>query len=148
MIKTSLNVPEQVRKNVDKYFAEGHGLANYEPIAVGRTLGNDGYLYVVLGRQIRGSKWAVWTCWNESTQSLNYGHYDMFEDEAMRLFLNTDSLFDKRPVEDRLDEIATKCIHQLLEEDYDDAMEFLRDEIDLSEDECEYFEVDLEDEDF
>lgn len=92
MITTTLNVPDQVRKNVDKYFAEGNGLTNYEPIAVGQTKGNQ-YTYMVLARQIRGGEWAVWTCWNETTQSLNHGHAGMTEAEAMRLFLNESSLY-------------------------------------------------------
>ena len=144
MITTSLNVPEQVRKNVDKYFAEGHGLTNYEPIAVGHSNSDDDYIYVVLGRQLRGGKWAVWTCWNESMQSLNFGHYDMSEGEAMRLFLNPYSLYSKCPLEDRLDEIASKCIHGWIDDNDEAAFECLRDEVQLTEEECEYFEVDYD----
>ena len=28
-------------------------------------------------------KYAVWTCWNETTQSLNFGHYDLDLEDAM-----------------------------------------------------------------
>lgn len=28
-------------------------------------------------------KYAVWTCWNESTQSLNFGHYDLTKETAI-----------------------------------------------------------------
>ena len=143
MVRTTLNVPEKVRKNVDKYFTEKNGLANYEPIAVGHVNGNDDYLYIVLARQIRGGEWAVWTCWNESTQSLNYGHYNMTEWAAMRLFL--DPYHGNRPTEDRLSEIATDCIDALLEEaDNSYSLQFLRDEVELTEDECEYFGVDYD----
>lgn len=146
MITTTLNVPEQVRKNVDKYFAEGHGLANYEPIAVGqyRGHGEAEYIYVVLARQLRGGKWAVWTSWNESTQSLNFGHYDLTEQQAMRLFMNTEILHSQRPTEDRLSEIATKCIDGLIEDDEEQALIYLRDEVELTEEECEYFGVDYD----
>ena len=139
MITVTLNVPENVRNNVNKYFAEGHGLTNYEPLAVGQHRGNGeaSYLYIVLGRQIRGENFAVWTCWNESTQSLNHGHYDLSEQAAMRLFL--DPYRGNKPTEDRLDEIATKCIDYFVE---DDNLEFLRDEVELTEEECEYFEID------
>ena len=143
MIRTTLNVPERVRKNVDKYFAEGHGLTNYEPIAVGHVNGNDDYLYIVLARQIHGGEWAVWTCWNESTQCLNYGHYNMSEWAAMRLFL--DPYHGNRPTEDRLSEIATQCIDGLRQDDEEQAMIFLRNEVELTEDECEYFGVDYDD---
>ena len=143
MITTTLNVPEQVRKNVDKYFAEGRGLSNYEPIAVGqyRGEGEAEYIYIVLGRQIRGGKWAVWTCWNESTQSLNYGHYDMTEANAMRLFMNP---YSQCPTEDRLSEIATQSIWGLIEDDKEQALIFLRDEVELTKEECEYFGVDYD----
>ena len=142
MFITTLNVPEQVRKNVDKYFAESNGLTNYEPIAVGQVKGEDSYIYVVLARQIRGGKWAVWTCWNESTKSLNFGHYDLPEWAAMRLFL--DPYHGNRPTEDRLSEIATQCISGLREDDEEQALIFLRDEVELTEEECEYFGVDYD----
>lgn len=142
MIRTTLNVPEQVRKNVDKYFAQSNALRNYEPIAVGHVNGEDDYLYMVLARQIRGGKWAVWTCWNESTNSLNFGHYEMHEWEAMRLFL--DPYHGNRPTEDRLCEIASKCMDGLREDDETSALIYLRDEVELTEEECEYFGVDYD----
>ena len=147
MITTTLNVPESVRKNVDKYFAEGHGLTNYEPIAVGqhRGKGEAEYIYVVLARQIRGGEWAVWTCWNESTQSLNYGHYNLTEQQAMRLFMDTDSLYSKRPTEDRLSEIASSCIDGLMLDDEEQALIYLRDTVELTKEECEYFGIDYDD---
>lgn len=142
MIRTTLNVPESVRKSVDEYFEASNGLKNYEPIAVGHVNDADDYLYIVLARQIRGGKWAVWTCWNESTKSLNFGHYDMSEDAAMRLFL--DPHYDHKPTEDRLSEIATQCISVLLQDDEEQALIFLRDEVELTEEECEYFGVDYD----
>lgn len=144
MITTSLNVPEQVRKNVAKYFTESNGLKNYKPIAVGHQNGEDEYLYVVLARQIHG-EWAVWTCWNESTQSLNHGHYNLTEAEAMRIFLDVDSLYNKRPNEIKLVDIAYECIQALLiEGDNVHALRFLRDKVKLTEEECEYFGVDYD----
>lgn len=47
---------------------------------------------------------------------------------------------------DRLSEIATQALHKLLEDDYDNAMEFF-DEADLSEEERKYFEVPMEKDD-
>ena len=142
MIRTTLNVPESVRKNVDRYFAESNSLKNYEPIAVGHVNDADNYLYIVLARQIRGGKWAVWTCWNESTKSLNFGHYDMSEWAAMRLFL--DPYHGNKPTEDRLSEIATQCIDELRQYDEEQGLIFLRDEVELTEEECEYFGVDYD----
>ena len=147
MITTTLNVPESVRKNVDRYFASNNGLNNYEPIAVGqyRGEGEGKYIYLVLGRQIRGGKWAVWTCWNEITQSLNFGHYDLTEQQAMKLFMDTESLYSQRPTEDRLADIADECIRALLvEADNAHALRFLRDKVELTEEECEYYGVDYD----
>ena len=45
---------------------------------------------------------------------------------------------------DRLSEIATKCMHELLENDSAYAKEFFKDELDLTEEECTYFEVTTE----
>ena len=45
---------------------------------------------------------------------------------------------------ERMDEIATKCLHKLLEFDYEEATEFFKDELDLTEEECKYFEVTTE----
>ena len=48
---------------------------------------------------------------------------------------------------DRLSEIATQALHGLLEDDYDSAMEYFRDTIDLTEEEREYFGIPTETED-
>ena len=29
------------------------------------------------------SYFSVWTCWNETTQSLNFGHYDLTKETAI-----------------------------------------------------------------
>ena len=47
---------------------------------------------------------------------------------------------------DRMCEIATKALHKLLEDDEEAAIEFFREELDLSEEEREYFEVPTEEE--
>lgn len=45
---------------------------------------DDNYLYMVLAKKNtdKENDYAVWTSWNESTQSLNYGHYDLTKDKA------------------------------------------------------------------
>ena len=45
---------------------------------------------------------------------------------------------------ERLSEIATKALHKLLELDHEEATEFFKDELDLIENECEYFELPTE----
>lgn len=141
MITTTLNVPESVRNNVKKYFDDE--LKYYEVVAVGQTLGK-AYTYIVLAKKSNSDYFTVWTCWNESTQSLNHGHYDLTEVQAMKLFMNPNNWNSQRPSEYRLSEIATKCIDGLREDDEESALVYLRDEVELTEEECEYFGVDYE----
>ena len=47
-----------------------------------------------------------------------------------------------RPHVHRLDEIATKAIHKLLEIDELTAKEFFVDDLDITEEEINYFEID------
>ena len=47
---------------------------------------------------------------------------------------------------ERLSEIATQALHGLIEDDYETAMEYFRDTIDLTEEEREYFGVPTESE--
>lgn len=44
----------------------------------------------------------------------------------------------------RLDEIATNSLHALIEDDYESAMEFFEDTLDLSDTEMEYFGIQME----
>ena len=73
------NVPDNVIENVKKYFAEH--LLNYEVTKVVRKspYPDDWYLYMVVGRKKEDpynmGKYSAWTSWNETTQSLNFGHY-------------------------------------------------------------------------
>lgn len=41
----------------------------------------DAYLYMVSAKKDDG-RYAVWTCWNETTKSLNFGHYGLKSEEA------------------------------------------------------------------
>ncbi len=37
----------------------------------------DNYLCMVVARNKSNGTMTVWTCWNEKTQSLNHGHYEL-----------------------------------------------------------------------
>lgn len=87
MCKTPNSVIENVKKYFEKY------LPHYEVVQVMRKSAHplDDYLYMVIARhtnypelkrQYGGGEYACWTCWNESTQSLNYGHYDLESEES------------------------------------------------------------------
>lgn len=84
-------VPMSVWDNVKKYFKE-HLQNKYDLQDVIRySYPDDAYLYMVIAKKKNYSStgngpWVVWTTWNESTQSLNNGHYDIktYED-ALRI---------------------------------------------------------------
>lgn len=77
----SATVPISVWNNVKEYFKE-HLDDRYDLQDVIRYKDPmDSYLYMVIAKHKNYSAikapWVVWTTWNESTQSLNGGHYDI-----------------------------------------------------------------------
>lgn len=82
----SATVPMSVWNNVRKYFKE-HLDDRYDLQDVIRYKDPmDSYLYMVIAKekdypetnvQLGCRPWVVWTTWNESTQSLDGGHYDI-----------------------------------------------------------------------
>lgn len=81
------DVPENVMKSVCKYFEEK--LPAYVPAAVARASKHpEDELYTVVAKHRGSGKFATWTCWNESTQSLNHGHYDLNAHDAAEIARN------------------------------------------------------------
>lgn len=82
----SATIPMSVWNNVRKYFKE-HLDDRYDLQDVIRYKDPmDSYLYMVIAKekdypetnvQLGCGPWVVWTTWNESTQSLDGGHYDI-----------------------------------------------------------------------
>ena len=80
----SATVPISVWNNVKKYFKESLD-DRYDLQDVIRYKNPmDSYLYMVIAKHktaikasVGGGPWVVWTTWNESTQSLNGGNYDI-----------------------------------------------------------------------
>lgn len=145
-MRTSLNVSSNVKENVKKYLEKN--LPNYELISVGHIPNEDTFIYRVLAKK-KVNKYpeymgdfAMWSCWNETTQTLNWGHYDLGEEKATDLFMNYGSIS-----ENRLIDIATDAINGLIADDYDSAMEYFKDTMELTPYEREFFGVDEERED-
>ena len=67
---------KQVRTNVEEYFKKH--LSQYTVLEIKHKseYPEDSYLFMVSAIKEDGS-FAMWTAWNESTQSLNYGHYGL-----------------------------------------------------------------------
>lgn len=65
-----------VRENVELYFKKY--LPEYTVLEIRRKSYHpaDSYLWMVSAKKDDGT-YAVWTAWNESSQSLNYGHYNL-----------------------------------------------------------------------
>lgn len=75
-------VPAEVVEHVKEYLAAE--LSEYELVEVLRASEHpeDDYLYMVIAK---GKCWySVWTCWNEKTHVLNYGHYGIESHEKAR----------------------------------------------------------------
>lgn len=73
------DVPREVIDNVNNYFFNSKTLDNYEVFKVLRASEHpdDSYLYEVIAKHKITKEYAVWTCWNETTHSLNFGHYNI-----------------------------------------------------------------------
>lgn len=67
---------KDVVQHISDYFEEH--LSQFTVFEVRKQSYNpdDNYLYMVAAKHKNGN-YAVWTSWNESTQSLNQGHYDL-----------------------------------------------------------------------
>lgn len=74
MEKNITHVSYAVWKNIERYLEEN--LSRYNLIDVFRKSQHpdDDYLYMVIAKHDNGT-WAVWTCWNDKTKTLNNGHY-------------------------------------------------------------------------
>ena len=83
MQKEFLEVWEQVKryfkKHLPKYTVLKVRRKSYHP--------DDSYLYMVSAKKDDGT-YAVWTCWNESTKSLNYGHYNLTSEEDCKKLMD------------------------------------------------------------
>ena len=121
----------------------------YEPISVRPCSSNekDNYLYCVLAKYIgdadfKKDTYAVWTCFNTSTNSMNYGHYDMSYEEACKFFIDYGK--GKQPISyGRLSELATLFKDGLLEDDIESAMEYFSDTCEMSDEEFDYFGLEI-----
>lgn len=84
---SKLYVSVEVMEDVKAYFKEH--LPKYAVLKVRKQsyLPADSYLYMVSAIKDDGT-YAVWTCWNESTKSLNSGHYDLASEDDCEKLMN------------------------------------------------------------
>ena len=72
-------VPKQVKKNVQKYL-KNNGLGELVEVRRASDHPEDHYLYHVIAKI--GVTFSCWTSWNETTQSMNFGHYGLTYEEC------------------------------------------------------------------
>lgn len=67
---------KQVRLNVEEYFKKH--LSQYTVLEIKKKseYSEDSYLFMVSAIKDDGT-FAMWTSWNETVHSLNYGHYNL-----------------------------------------------------------------------
>lgn len=77
---------KKVREHVILYFKDH--LPQYTVLEIRRKSSHpdDTHLWMVSAKKSSGT-FAVWTSWNESTQCLNFGHYDLTSiEECEKIF--------------------------------------------------------------
>ena len=74
-------VPQEVKENVKKYL-EKNNLGELVDVMRHSDHPDDNYLYHVIAK--RNDSYSCWTSWNETTQSLNFGHYNLVSEEVAR----------------------------------------------------------------
>lgn len=76
-----------VMENVKRYFEENLQAYTVMKIRKKSYHPDDSHLYMVSAKKSDGT-YAVWTGWNESTHSLNYGHYGLKSEESCEQIFN------------------------------------------------------------
>lgn len=73
LLKVLENIKSYFKNHLPEYTVLNVRKKSYHP--------DDSYIYMVSAKKSDGT-YAVWTCWNESTKSLNYGHYGLTSEET------------------------------------------------------------------
>ena len=111
-LEASEPVKAHIKKEIDRQFP------SYELVNAWRknNIADDNYLFSVLAHDRKSNKYTVWTAWNESSQSLNHGHYMLTEQEAREVLCdNVSSNWTLPTVPDRVYESNLKELEQLRE---------------------------------
>lgn len=72
LMKIQRHIETYFQQHLEKYAVLKIRKKSYHP--------DDSHLYMVSAGKSDGT-YAVWTCWNESTQSLSYGHYGLQDEQ-------------------------------------------------------------------
>lgn len=74
-------VTQEVEENIRSYFREK--LNQYEVVDIVQYSEHpdDDYLFMVVAKKKDSQSWSWWSCWNNTSLSLTYGHYDYSSQE-------------------------------------------------------------------
>lgn len=75
-------VTQKVKDNILKYFKENLNQYQVEDIVQYSEHPDDDYLFMVVAKKVDSQSWSWWSCWNNTSLSLTYGHYDYLSQEA------------------------------------------------------------------
>lgn len=136
----NLVVSQEIYDHVRCYFRESSTLNKYIPLYICQKYNHD-IVFRVLAYNPGKQNYTVWNSWNESTQSLNCGNYDLSLNAAMRVFLDASEIVETPCVINsvRMKEIAEVAVDRIVNYDPDLAKEILIDDLDSTNDELEYF---------
>lgn len=139
----NLVVSQEVYEHVRCYFEKYNSLRKCKIVNICQMFKGD-FIYRVLAYNPVSKTYIVWTSWNESIQSLNYGHYNCTADAAMRIFLNIGEFVETPCIISsmRMREIAEVTIDRICNNDPELAKEIIIDDLDMTDDELEYFGID------
>lgn len=76
-------VSPEVLNSVKDYFKDNNMNFELEEVHRGSFHPEDNF-YIVIARNIKDGSYCFWTCWNQSTGSLNQGHYGYTELDVCR----------------------------------------------------------------
>ena len=134
----NLVVSQEVYEHVRSYFE--NNLKKYVLVNICQRYKGD-YIYRVIAYNTKNDNYTVWGSWNELSQTLNHGHYDLDTNTAMRVFLDAGEIVeDQCEIKSiRMKEITEVAIDRMINYDADFAKEILIDDLDMTDDELKYF---------
>lgn len=137
----NLVVSQEVYKHVRCYLYDN--LKEYILISICQKFKGD-FIYRILAYNLSDKTYAVWKTWNESTQCLNHGDYNLSFNEAMTIFLDVSEIVEMSCAikSMRMREIAEVAIDRICNNDPELAKEIIIDDLDMTDDELEYFGID------
>lgn len=86
---TTKKFDEILRSSIEKYFEEKLPTYDRKSIRIEKySHKDDWYLSRVMAKKVNGDNYTCWTCYNLIYESMNFGHYDLTEKQALDILYN------------------------------------------------------------